>query len=60
MRTQTVNAVVFINWGDFLSPVEPGPASFPALPWILVHLSLVCMHFKKSNQERRKTKQEDS
>lgn len=57
MQTQIMTAVVFISRGDFLSLVEPAPASFSALPWIPVHLSLVYIHFKKSYQKRRKTKQ---
>lgn len=59
MWTQTANATMSITWGDFHSLGEPGPASFTALPWSLVHLSSPCVHFKKTNQKRRKTKQED-
>jgi hypothetical protein len=43
----------------FHSLLATKPASLTAVLQLLLHLSLVCVHFKKSNQKSRNTNQED-
>ena len=57
MQTQTMNSVTFLTGGDSHFLVEPGPVCFTAVLWIPAHLSLCVL--RQSNQERKKTKQED-